>query len=310
MMNLNEVLILTAKNTSIEGKFLTNKGLNVEHVWKNDHFSSRKFSILKSFNLQYLLYGFTKNQIFKYNKIILTETSKPSYIIRDIKKWNPDVNICFYLWNIVQEHHKEEIESIQKMGVPIFTFEKDDCKKYNLNYNPQLYPYLYNKPQNINEEYDCYFCAADKNRTQTLIKIKKALEKNNVSYKFRILLKKHKKYNFDKNDVKGITFMEKSIPYEQLINEAFKSKAILEIVQEGQNGFTWRVFESIFYDKKLITNNKSLKDYDFYHPNNIFILDNNYDKIKEFLAKPFIKIDNEIKEKYDYKNWICRFFDN
>ena len=69
-------------------------------------------------------------------------------------------------------------------------------------------------------------------------------------------------------------------------------------------------FESIFYDKKLITNNKSLKDYDFYHPNNIFILDNNYDKIKEFLAKPFIKIDNEIKEKYDYKNWICRFFDN
>ena len=42
-MNLNEVLILTAKNTSIEGKFLTNKGLNVEHVWKNDHFSSRKF---------------------------------------------------------------------------------------------------------------------------------------------------------------------------------------------------------------------------------------------------------------------------
>lgn len=308
-MNLNDILVLTGK-TSSEGKFLAGKGLKVENIWKNNHFSSRKFLVLRLLNLQYLLYGFSKEQIKQYNKIILNETDKMAAVAKDILKWNHNADLKVYMWNIVRPSSVNEVLELKKMGVKVYTFEKDDCKKYNLSYNPQLYPYLYTKPQNINIEYDCYFCAADKNRTQTLIKIKKALEKNNITYKFRILLKKHIKYNFNKNDVKGIIFMEKSIPYEQLLNETFKSKAILEIVQEGQNGFTWRVFESIFYDKKLITNNKSLKDYDFYHPNNIFILDNNYDEIKEFLEKPFIKIDNEIKEKYDYKNWIYRFFDN
>lgn len=44
-----------------------------------------------------------------------------------------------------------------------------------------------------------------------------------------------------------------------------------------------RTMEAIFSGKKLISNNARLKEYTFYHPNNIFIVDkDNIDLIPHF----------------------------
>ena len=56
---------------------------------------------------------------------------------------------------------------------------------------------------------------------------------------------------------------------------------------------------------------KNIKEYDFYNPNNIFILRNN-DKldqkkeieIRDFFSKEKEKIDEKIKDKYTMKNWL------
>jgi hypothetical protein len=59
------------------------------------------------------------------------------------------------------------------------------------------------------------------------------------------------------------------------------------------------------YEKKLITNNSSVKNYDFYHSDNIFITDYiNFDGLEEFLAKPYQKIDEKMVQKYGFENWI------
>ena len=48
-----------------------------------------------------------------------------------------------------------------------------------------------------------------------------------------------------------------------------------------------------------------MKNYDFYHPDNIFITDfENFNGLKEFLEKPYHKIDRKIVEKYGIKNWL------
>ncbi|MCH5599705.1 hypothetical protein [Niabella ginsengisoli] len=48
---------------------------------------------------------------------------------------------------------------------------------------------------------------------------------------------------------------------------------ILDFENAEQNGLTFRVFESLYFEKKLITNSKLIYEYDFYHPNNIFVWD-------------------------------------
>ena len=73
-----------------------------------------------------------------------------------------------------------------------------------------------------------------------------------------------------------------------------QSNCILDYNQEGQVGLTLRPMEALFLEKKLITNNKDIKNYDFYNPSNIFILgENNIEDIKEFINKPYEKVEQK-----------------
>ncbi len=88
-----------------------------------------------------------------------------------------------------------------------------------------------------------------------------------------------------------------------------KSKSILDFVSIGQSGLTIRPLEALFLKKKLITNDKFIKNFDFYHPDNVFILGKDkMEYLSDFLEKPFIEIEESITSKYDFSNWIKRFF--
>ena len=64
----------------------------------------------------------------------------------------------------------------------------------------------------------------------------------------------------------------------------------------------------MFLERKLITNNTDIKNYDFYNHDNIFILgEDNINEIKEFINKPYKKIDQDIIDYYDFDQWLNRF---
>ena len=57
-------------------------------------------------------------------------------------------------------------------------------------------------------------------------------------------------------------------------------------------------------EKKVITDNKMVKTYDFYHPDNIFIIDDNYAQIEEFIKIPYQEISEDIVKSYSFSTWI------
>lgn len=64
--------------------------------------------------------------------------------------------------------------------------------------------------------------------------------------------------------------------------------------------------ESIFFEKKLITTNEDIANYDFYRKENVFIIGkDDYKDLPKFLNTPYKKI----VDYYDYHNWIKRFFE-
>ena len=66
--------------------------------------------------------------------------------------------------------------------------------------------------------------------------------------------------------------------------------------------------EALFFEKKLITNNQDICNYDFFNSGNIFILgQRTLDELTDFLAAPYITVPSAIKEKYLFENWIKRF---
>ena len=78
----------------------------------------------------------------------------------------------------------------------------------------------------------------------------------------------------------------------------------MDFVDPRHDGLSLRFFEGMYYQKKVITDNKKVKNYDFYHPNNIFILENNYHDIEAFLKIPYYHISDEIVKKYGFSSWI------
>jgi|688.fasta_scaffold02903_9 glycosyltransferase involved in cell wall biosynthesis len=92
----------------------------------------------------------------------------------------------------------------------------------------------------------------------------------------------------------------------EIINDYIEnSQELLENQQKNKAGLTFRVFESLGLEKKLIATIKDVKNYDFYNPINILF--NNIDHLafpKTFFKTPYQPIDGQILKKYLVENWV------
>lgn len=261
-------------------------------------------------------YQFKKIDLKKYQYIILFECTYPIEIINYIRKINPYARLIYWLWNSVEKQGesftysgKMEIQKLISMKnkpgyeSEIWTFDKNDCEKYNLNYNNQI-SYKIGEFPELEIEQDIFFCGKDKKRVEVLDNLKEILEKQKISFKF--LLSPDKKNIYTKEQMKYL--LKHEIQYEMIIKNELSSKCILDLVQEGQGGITWRPLEAMFYEKKMITNYKEIVQYDFYRKENIFILGkDNLDELKIFVNGLYQKLPNCLLEKYQYNSWIDNF---
>lgn len=99
------------------------------------------------------------------------------------------------------------------------------------------------------------------------------------------------------------------IPFKGYLEDVMGTTILIDIKAEQHDGLSFRFFESLNLHKKLITNNKSVIYYNFYHPDNIFITDfENFDGLEEFMQKPYHSIHQDIVKMYSLENWIKNIF--
>ncbi|MEM6687370.1 MAG: hypothetical protein AAF617_16440 [Bacteroidota bacterium] len=108
-------------------------------------------------------------------------------------------------------------------------------------------------------------------------------------------------------DYVDIITTQKSI--QEVSNLIQKAKIIVEIQRTEQVGLSFRIFEALGHRKKLITTNKDIVNYDFYHPQNILVVDENTIEIPaDFVTSEYVEIDDEILSKYKIENWVKPIF--
>ena len=100
-----------------------------------------------------------------------------------------------------------------------------------------------------------------------------------------------------------------NIDYNEYLKVLVKSKAIIEIVFTDNADYTLRTMEALFYQKKLITNNRLIVNAEFYNKNNIYVLNDQTSKqdIQNFLELPFVPYSQEQIDFYGVDNWAERF---
>ncbi|MGF7232606.1 hypothetical protein [Arachidicoccus sp.] len=101
------------------------------------------------------------------------------------------------------------------------------------------------------------------------------------------------------------TPIAKTLTYKENIRNVKKASVLLDFNNRIHNGLSFRTFEAICFEKKLVTNNKTIKHFDFYHPQNVFVLgEDDEQNLSKFMKSDYIKIDERIKKKYCFSNWI------
>ena len=103
----------------------------------------------------------------------------------------------------------------------------------------------------------------------------------------------------------------KPMTYLENVEMVKESKCVLDFVYSKQTGLSMRAYESMAAHRKYITNNAEVKNYDFYNPSNILVVDAQKPAIpKEFIDSPFEPVDENVMYKYSIKGFIDEVFQN
>lgn len=262
--------------------------------------------ILKKFGLWRLYSFFLSNWKLKLKEcdecIIFDQAFSPS-IVKIIKKFNPKVNIHVYLWNPTFKD-TSILEKLKKVStfVHVYSFDKNDCRKYGFTFSPMIYDFNAFKENAIKFKYDVIFVGYVKNRVKMLTELYNQLKVASAKIYFYVL------DNVNTTETVPFELKKEYLNYEEYRNLMLSSKAVLDIVQDGQIGLTIRTMETICFEKKLITNNKDIMNYNFYDSNNIFVIGvDSLDNLATFINTPFEKISEELIREYNFVDWVKSF---
>ncbi len=259
------------------------------------------------------LYSFISNKKYDFIFVISPETLDYNKLLK-IKEIQNRAKYVLYMWDSFE--NKNSFNTI-KLFDEIYSFDSRDCEKYNLNFLPLFYCSAYKKDLAQKDfKFDLSFIAtAHSDRYRLAKEIQKFLEKNNLSIYYYFYLPSKIIYYVRKLFVKRYLYGKLSefsfnaLTQKNIIDIFENTKVILDINHPSQFGLTMRTIECLGAEKKLITTNKNIKNYDFYNPNNILIIEREEIKIDlNFFKNEYQSLSDDLYEKYSLNSWLKNIF--
>lgn len=303
---MKNVLFLTGKNNSFYFFSDTKYGqLEYVDIYRSNIFCKffRHINLLCGFSL-----GNWKYKLSNYDAIVCIDSIITLPVLKWIEKNKGNAKVKFCFRNKFVENNKRwTIDDIKKLDIEIWSYNMHDCDKYGFKYYNQfinLDSISSNKDEeSIVETFDLVYIGANKNRHNDLLQIV-SIAKNMNLIPFYYVIDDNELEN---NSCKKNEFM----PYSDYISVAKRSNIIIDLVSAENNGLTLRPIEAMLLEKKLITNYKEIKKYDFYNSENIWILGEDDEKrLIDFIKYPYTKMSEEIIEKYTVNGWLRRIIGN
>jgi len=196
----------------------------------------------------------------------------------------------------------------------IYSFDEKDANRYNFNH---ITNYIYNDgplepavPGKTNppHPFKVFFVMSvkDRGRVELLNQIATQLEHLNISFKFIVVGKKRPKTLHP-----AIEFSTQNVSANELMEHIQEAEVLLDLVRAEQTGLSFRIFEALGAEKKIITNNPSVRKYDFYNGNNILLIKDAADigRNARFFTNRYLPVDEEIYSKYTIDHWVKTVFE-
>ena len=272
------------------------------------NFASRIIRLIKCDKILNLIIGKYYDKLINslsdnYDKIVVINGNAiPPVVLEKLKSVYSSSKFILYIWDDINRlpYKSKTFLFFDK----IYTYSLSDSKDYNLEY----LPFFYSEVTKVQKSYDISFIGTlHGKRHEILNEIEKKTKKLKIAKYFY-----SDPFSYFKNYLLSVPYNEvnlKKLPYSEYIKLLSASKATIEIPDKDQKNITTRPIECLSTRTKLITTSESIKGYDFYNEVNIFILNgSNYDRINDWLCKPYHEYDKDIMKKYSLESWIDEVF--
>lgn len=215
--------------------------------------------------------------------------------VEDMKnKFKKSLHIVFLL--DVYAARKLDIEGMKKKFTEIFIFDKLESKRLGISYYANIYSKIFTDFSETVS--DVCFVGQAKNRYSEIINVFEKLNQNNIKCDFYIV-----GVELENQKYKDIIKYGNFISYEEACSYIKRSKCILEIKLQNCNSYSNRVMEAIANNKKILTNNKNIKELPFYNEKWMQIYDNAKNINTNFL-KEKINVDYQYNNEFSPLNFL------
>lgn len=226
--------------------------------------------------------------------IFINPTTFKESDVKKIFKNHEKAKKVLYLWDAIATYPivKEIFGCFDK----IYSFDLIDSKENGFEYRPtfaskEILACRDQKPELDNDVF--YIASYSKARYFQLLKMEKLCLENNLKFKYHLYVRNKLAYFFFK--LQNPKLKKRYVSTHVMTNDEkkeilLKSKAIFDTPLTTQTGITMRVIEGMILNKKIITTNKYITDFDFYNPNDFLVFDENFD-INKIKSECSYKID-------------------
>ena len=178
-------------------------------------------------------------------------------------------------------------DKVKNPSVIKVTYDETDSERYGMHYLAGCYQDIYRLENPKRDLYDVVYVGRDKGRGEKLLELEQEFKKLGLKTYFHIcgdrrVINKHKRY------------YKPLLDYTEYLALISRSKAILNIMPEGQRALTLRDFEVVSNGIKGITNSQWIQSFELYDPSRFFILGlDDLEQLPAFLETPFKPISEE-----------------
>lgn len=184
----------------------------------------------------------------------------------------------------------------------VFSYEPQDCERYGFEFITNFIPSTDFKSDI--KDFSVFNISTKDHRLPILKNLVKYFEKNNINFLFVLYTKKIK-------TLPSFEISPKKLDFNEIGKYLKEAACLIDIQRNDQKGLSFRPYEALGNNKKLITTNEDIQNYDFYDPNNILIIDSENIQIpREFLETDYKPLSKEVYEKYTLRNWVKKILSN
>lgn len=238
-----------------------------------------------------------------YALFIRPDLYHPSYFELIRKKAN---KLIAYQWDgLVRFPHVIPL-------IPIFdkfyVFDQEDTAQKGVSKWVTNFYFETPNEQPPKQLYDLYYIGVYvENRMEDILLLLGELNAHDLNARVDLLIHHDFQIPSALAEVKGLHFITEAKSYEETLALSLTSKLLIDFVNKEHKGLSFRCFEALYFEKKIITTNPTIKNYDFYNPQNVFILgEDSIDRLKDFVTSEYVEVPEDIKAYYAFSNWMER----